>query len=209
MSLANGMIQATLLKRALDCLLPPACICCGEDSSWILCPLCQEQLEICPIKGRCPRCLGPLSPHPCRMEGFKRRASCFGDSPVMHTLLQQSLHYENLPGIFASYLCIQLAHLPWEPEIISWIPTPFLDHFFQGEEINKRLARRLAQQMKVPFVELLSATTDATFLAKRGLHLQGEVILFVGQALHPSSRRALQALKAAGPFIAYSLTVVT
>lgn len=202
------MIQATLLKRALDCLLPPVCICCREDSPRILCPFCQEQLELHPPKSCCPRCFGPLTPHACQMKGFKRRASCFTESPVVHSLLGQSRQYENLPRLFASYLLVQLVQLAWEPEMISWIPTPLISRLVDGEEINKRLARKVAKQMKVPFVELLTATTDETFLAKRGVQLQGEVILFIGQALHPSSRRAMKALKAAGPFIPYSLTVI-
>lgn len=202
------MIQATLLRRALDCLLPPVCICCGEDSCFMLCPFCQEQLELYHPRNCCPRCFGPLTPHTCHMKGFKRQASCFVESPVIHTLLQQSRQYENLPKIFASYLFIQLERLAWEPEMISFIPSPFLGRLFEGEEINKRLAKLVAKQLKVPFVELLSATTDETFLAKRGQHLQGEVILFIGQVLHPHSRKALRALKAAGPFISYALTVV-
>jgi ComF family protein len=162
----------SVLRAALDLVLPPQCVACGADlpqrhQGPLVCEACRQAL-LRPVPAACPRCgAGTALPvlgrrcARCRHLEFRFAAAValgeYADALREAVLRTKWVYHEPLALALASLLweCQGPTLRQWQPEAVVPIPMHWRRRWLRGTNTPERIADVLGAHLKVPAVPLL------------------------------------------------------
>lgn len=154
-----------LLESFYSLLFPSVCLCCRgelEIGYKQLCLTCQSQIELIDPNTRCPLCF--LEQCDCSKKkavSYNHLGSCFDYIGPQKSLLT-AFKYHNCPYLASSlsaFMLLQFERLGWAtPDIITYIPQPFLRMCERGYNQSALLAESFGKLIDRPVLPLLKRT---------------------------------------------------
>jgi len=161
------------LKNSLTIVFPPICLDCHEEVvlGEVLCPACQELIEVLNPAEYCPRCFSSMYDkdqkrcnlcHRSKMPFISIAAACehIGPAKILIQKFKERNEIYLCEGI-AAYMTAQFIRIGWpQPDLIVPVPTTITKRFIRGYNPAEILAEKLSNNLNVPYKNILKRSQN-------------------------------------------------